>query len=193
MYVHPSIRPSIHPSIRAIQCLSTSTHVFGVVSKAGLRHDGLMVGGYNACGVSHGNISKIIWYTSYWWYIYIYNIYIYTHLGNPEVHNFRRQAKITCFLPFRLVFAVWSWDTRALFYSLGERYHHTHVKKKVVVELNVYLNFGKTCCSIVRHARLAKGLATVSAFCFFPSTCIADSPWSTATHDIKVVQSMGAK
>ena len=27
------------------------------------------------------------------------------YLGNPEVHNFRRQAKIW-FLPFRLVFAV---------------------------------------------------------------------------------------
>ena len=35
---------SIHPAVhRAIWCLSTSTHVFGVVSKAGLSHEGLRV------------------------------------------------------------------------------------------------------------------------------------------------------
>ena len=35
---------SIHPAVhRAIWCLSTSTHVFGVVSKAGLSHESLRV------------------------------------------------------------------------------------------------------------------------------------------------------
>ena len=191
MSIHPSVRPSIHPSepSSAFQRQRMfSAWYRRQASDMTVSWSGATTPVGYPMGISQKSYGILVTDD-----IYIYNIYIYTHLGNPEVHNFRRQAKITCFLPFRLVFAVWSWDTRALFYSLGERYHHTHVKKKVVVELNVYLNFGKTCCSIVRHARLAKGLATVSAFCFFPSTCIADSPWSTATHDIKVVQSMGAK